>query len=116
MRGIVIHHRGGLRRAIEGRSGGRRLSVRPILAVPSPGGGITARPVCLVFEEGSRVIASSSRVLLMRGRRYPAVEHWFVLPDEAQGADTDPQAAGLSRAAHEPPPGAAHVVSGAVGG
>lgn len=106
MRGIVIHHRGGLRRAIEGRAGGRRLSVRPILAVPPAGGRVTSRPVCLVFEEGGRVIAKSSRVLLMRGRRYPAVEHWFVLPEEAPTADAAPQVSVLSPA---PPVRPAHL-------
>ena len=103
MKGIVIHHRGGLRRAIQGRASGYRLSVRPILAVPPVGGHITARPVCLVFEESGRVIAQSSRVLLMRGRRYPAVEHWFVLPEEALDADIAPPPSDLSRAAQVSP-------------
>ena len=83
MKGIVIHHRGGVRRRLEGRTGCDRLSVRPVLAPPPASGRITNRPAAFIFEEGSQVIAKSSRVLLVRGRRYPAVEHWFVLPEEA---------------------------------
>src|SRR3712207_8575845 len=44
------------------------------------------RSVTFVFYEGRRVIAKSPRVLVMRGRRYPDVEHWFILP-EAEGLD-----------------------------
>ena len=95
MRGIVIHHQRGIVRALRGRAGGLRLSVRPVLAVAPPGGAVTSRPVTFVFYEGRRVVAQSPRVLLMRGRRYPEVEHWFVLP-EAEG---QPAAAELSQAA-----------------
>ena len=80
MRGIVIHHQKGVVRALRGRAGGGRLSVRPVLAVP-PCGEMSSRPVTYVFYEGERVIATSSSVLLTRGRRYPGVEHWFVLPE-----------------------------------
>ena len=80
MRGIVIHHQKGVVRALSGRAGGGRLSVRPVLAVP-PSGEMSSRPVTYVFYEGERVIAQSPRVLLLRGRRYPDVEHWFVLPE-----------------------------------
>jgi hypothetical protein len=80
MRGIVIHHRKGVVRALSGRAGGGRLSVRPVLAVP-PSGEMSSRPVTYVFYEGERVIATSSSVLLTRRRRYPEVEHWFVLPE-----------------------------------
>ncbi len=82
MRGIVIHHAGGVRRSIEGRAKGPRLSVRPVLAPPPAGGRMSARPACFIFDDGGRVIAKSSRVLLARGRRYPGIEHWFVLPEE----------------------------------
>ena len=81
MIGIVIHHQKGVVRALRGRAGGRRLSVRPVLAVAPPRGEVCSRPVTYVFYEGERVIAQSPRVLLMRGRRYPEVEHWFVLPE-----------------------------------
>jgi hypothetical protein len=92
MRGIVIHHQRGVIRAFRSRAGGGRLSVRPVLAVP-PSGEISSRPVTYVFYEGERVIASSPRVLLMRGRRYPEVEHWYVLPE----AECRPAAAELSQ-------------------
>ena len=92
MRGIVIHHKNGIRRAIEGKSGQGRLSVRPILAVISPPGQTVVRPVSFVFYENERVIAHSSRVLLKSGRRYPGVEHWFVLPETPRQVTTaDPQ-------------------------
>ena len=84
MRGIVIHHPKGVFRALGGRAGGRRLSVRPVLAVAPPRGEVCTRPVTYVFYECGRVIASSPRVLLMGGRRYPEVEHWFVLPEAEQ--------------------------------
>ena len=81
MIGIVIHHPKGVVRTLGGRAGGGRLSVRPVLAVAPPRGQIASRPVTFVFYEGDQVIAESPRVLLMRGRRYPGVEHWFVLPE-----------------------------------
>jgi hypothetical protein len=84
MRGIVIHHENGIIRAIEGKATQGRLSVRPIPAVAPPRGKTAVRPVAFVFYEEGRVIAKSSRVLLTSGRRYPGVEHWFVLPEGAQ--------------------------------
>ena len=93
MRGIVIHHRRGVIRALSGRAGGGRLSVRPVLALP-PSGELSSRPVTYVFYEGERVIATSSSVLLTRGRRYPGVEHWFVLPEaECRPAAAEPSPA-----------------------
>lgn len=86
MRGIVIHHRGGIRRSTEGRAKGPRLSVRPVVAPPADGA-MSARPACFIFDDGGQVIAKSSRVLLMKGRRYPGVEHWFVLPEEGRPGD-----------------------------
>ena len=80
MKGIVIHHENGIRRAIEGKSTQGRLSVRPIPAVARRGEA-TVRLLSFVFYEEGRVIAKSSRVLLTRGRRYPDVEHWFVLAE-----------------------------------
>ena len=81
MKGIVIHYEDGLKRSLEGRTNGGALSVQPVQAVAPTGGVMRVRPLCLVFYEGGRVIAKSSRVLLMKGRRYPDVEHWFVLPE-----------------------------------
>ena len=92
MKGIVIHHQNGIRRAIEGKATQGRLSVRPIVAVAPPRGKAAARPLCFVFYEDGRVIAKSSRVLLTSGRRYPGVEHWFVLPEGVrQSTPADPQ-------------------------
>ena len=94
MNGIVIHHPEGVVRALGGRAGGGRLSVRPVLAVAPPRGEVASRPVTYVFYEGERVIAKSPRVLLMSGRRYPGVEHWFVLPE----AERHPVTVELSQA------------------
>ena len=92
MRGIVIHYENNIRRAIEGKVTQGRLSVRPILAVAPPQRETTARPLSFVFYEDGRVIAKSSRVLVTSGRRYPGVEHWFVLPEGVrQSAPADPQ-------------------------
>ena len=92
MKGIVIHHENGIRRSIEGKVTQGRLSVRPILAVAPPRGEATPRPLSFVFYEDGRVIAKSSRVLVKSGRRYPGVEHWFVLPEGVrQQTPADPQ-------------------------
>ncbi len=80
MNGIVIHFNGRIKRALQGRRNEGRLSVKPVMSVPPPGE-ITARPVFVVFYEDERLLACSSRVLLTRGRRFPGVEHWFVLPE-----------------------------------
>jgi hypothetical protein len=98
MIGIIIHHQGGVARALRGRAGGRRLSVRPVLAMTPPRGEVCPRPVTYVFYEGERIIANSPRVLLTRGRRYPGVEHWFVLPE----AECRPSAAEPSLASAAP--------------
>ena len=51
---------------------------------------MSASPVCFIIEDGGQGIAKSSRVLLTKGRRYPGVEHWFVLPEEGHpGEVTD---------------------------
>ncbi len=89
MKGIVVHYQGRVRRAVgEGRGKGR-LGVRVIYPVPAQhagaGHGINAaRPVCFVFELDGRVIASSRNVTLTKGRRYPEVEHWFVMPEHSR--------------------------------
>ena len=89
MKGIVIHYKHGIRRAVEGRTKAQTLSVQPIQALAPLGGKISVRPVSFVFYEGGRVIAKSSRVLLMMGRRYPDVEHWFVLPEMMRNTSPD---------------------------
>ena len=90
MKGIVLHFNGHIKRALQGRCNEGRLSVKPIMAVPPPGE-MTTRPVFVVFYEGERLIACSSRVLLTRGRRYPEVEHWFVLPECARHLEASEQ-------------------------
>jgi hypothetical protein len=84
MRGIIIHHRGSVRRALVGRRGEGRLSIKPIMSVVPPQGQSFARPIRFVFYDGNRQLAASSRVILLRGRRYQEVEHWFVLPESAE--------------------------------
>ncbi len=87
MKGIVLHFNGHIRRALSGRRTEGRLSAKPVMAV-SPPGEETARPIFVVFYEGERLLACSSRVLLSRGRRYPEVEHWFVLPEYERHVET----------------------------
>ncbi len=81
MKGIVIHSEGRIIRATNKNQNGRRLYVKPIMPVPAKLGDNSARPIRFVFFDGPRPIASSSRVVLMKGRRFPDVEHWFILPD-----------------------------------
>ncbi len=81
MKGIVIHSEGRILRATNGKNNKRQLSVRPVMPVPTKSGENLGRPIRFVFFDGPLPIASSSRVVLMKGRRYPDVEHWFVLPD-----------------------------------
>jgi len=80
MKGIVIHHQNGISRAIEGKTRRGRLSMRLIQAVAGAQEKSSSKPT-YVFYEDDRVIARSSRVLVLHGRRYPAVEHWFVLSE-----------------------------------
>ena len=87
MRGIVIHIGGRVRRSIGGRGNTGRLSVVPVMPAGITPSEVNARPVRFVFYDGDRQIASSSRVLLARGRRYPGVEHWFVLPEAERWAE-----------------------------
>lgn len=91
MRGTVIHCNGRVWRSLEGQSQRKRLSVIAVSATASfstPGEG-PRRPVLFSFRDGERQIGGSTRVLLKRGRRYPGVEHWFVLPDEGHRAGAD---------------------------
>lgn len=89
MRGIVVHSRGHFRRCLEGRNNEARLTVKAVMPVPPQGTGcLTAqsRPVHFLFYYGSHAFAGSKRVVLLKGRRYPDVEHWFILPDETECA------------------------------
>ena len=87
MQGIVIHMGGRVRRSIAGRGNTGRLSVVPLTRAGFTSSQTNARPVRFVFYEGGRQIASSSKVILARGRRYPGVEHWFVLPEAERWAE-----------------------------
>ena len=86
MRGLVVHYQGKVRRALEGRGNDSRLDVTVINPVPlseteAKLGRATQRPVYFVFHFDGRPFAASRNVKLTRGRRYPDVEHWFVLPE-----------------------------------
>jgi len=93
MEGIVIHYNGRIKRFLRGRDNDTRLDVRAVAPVQKPFAGpvlideprprnFGERPLYFVFTIDGRTIAASRRVSLMKGRRYPGVEHWFVLPDE----------------------------------
>ncbi len=93
MEGVVIHYNGRIRRFLRGRDNDTRLDVRAVTPVQKPFAGQAhikeprprdygERPLYFVFTIDGRTIAASRKVSLMKGRRYPGVEHWFVLPDE----------------------------------
>ena len=89
MKGIVIHYQGKIRRALEGRVSDGRLDVKTITPVPlrqeTVGVGCaTRRPVYFVFSFGEQRFAASQNVMLTKGRRYPDVEHWFVMAEPKQ--------------------------------
>jgi hypothetical protein len=89
MRGIVIHHKGKIWRALEGRVSIGRLAIDAITPVPLKQEGSSRdfsarRPLYYVFTIGGRTIAASKNVTLKKGRRYPHVEHWFVLSEFSQ--------------------------------
>ncbi len=93
MKGIVVHYQGKVRRRLEGQHNKGRLEVRVINPVPSGqaktvGGRAAQHPVYFVFEFDGRTIAASRNVTLAKGRRYPEVEHWFVMSDTAQQLHT----------------------------
>ena len=98
MNGIVLHFNGHLKRALQGRGNQDRLSVQPIMAIAPPGAPTTRRPVCVVFYAGARLLACSARVRLRRGRRYPEVEHWFVLPECERHLEASEQQAQAAQA------------------
>lgn len=86
MKGIVIHYKGKIWRALEGRVSIGRLAIDAIPPIPMKHGGTTRerparRPLYYVFTVGGRTIAASKKVTLIKGRRFPNVEHWFVLPE-----------------------------------
>lgn len=92
MKGIVIHHKGKLWRALEGRVNIGRLAIQAITPVPLKQEGMShesavRRPIYFVFSVGGRTIAAASNVTLKKGRRYPEVEHWFVPSELMQELD-----------------------------
>ncbi len=94
MQGVIIHYDGKIRRFLKGRENGTRLDVMAVTPVPKscetplhPGERLPRdfwqSPLCFVFSIDSKTFAVSRRVSLTKGRRYPEVEHWFVMPDES---------------------------------
>lgn len=86
MKGIVIHYKGKIWRALEGRVSIGRLAIEAIPPVPLKHEGTNRdcsarRPLYYVFTVAGRTIAASKNVTLKKGRRFPNVEHWFVLPE-----------------------------------
>ncbi len=88
MKGIVIHHQGKIWRSLEGRLSNGRLTIEAITSVPfikeGTSRGCARRPVYFVFRVEGRTFAASQNVTLRKGRRYPNVEHWFVLAESVQ--------------------------------
>lgn len=92
MKGIVIHHQGKIWRSLEGRVSTGRLAIETINSVPmtpkeSSRGCTVQRPVYFVFSLRGRTFAASQNVMLRKGRRYPDVEHWFVLSESRQNLE-----------------------------
>lgn len=89
MKGIVIHHQGKIWRALQGRNSVGRFAILAIAPVPlkqagTSRGGAVRRPVHFVFSVGARSLATSQNVTFRNGRRYPEVEHWFMMPESRQ--------------------------------
>ncbi len=83
MRGIVIHANGRFRRTLEGRNNEYQLRVEAVTSLPKIDTGGTSdatRPLHFIFYCDGKSFAGSRRVVLTTGRRYPNVEHWFILP------------------------------------
>ncbi len=91
MKGTVIHSRGHYRRFLEGRDNDGHLSVKAIMPVPQAGepSGSQSRPVYFVFYCDGKSFAGSQKVVLTKGRRYPDVEHWFILPNDVDERSID---------------------------
>ena len=88
MKGIVIHHQGKIWRSANiGRLAVKAITPVPLTREGTSRGGAVRRPVYFVFSIGGRTIAASQNVILRKGRRYPDVEHWFVLSDFRQNLE-----------------------------
>ncbi len=90
---IIIHYNGRMKRFLKGRDNDTRLDVQVVTAVQKtftgqahveerPTRDFGERPLYFVFTIDGRTIAASRKVSLKKGRRYPGVEPWLVLPDE----------------------------------
>ena len=87
MRGIVIHAKGHFRRTLEGRNNEYQLAAKAVTSLPKVDNGgrlHPSRPLYFIFYCDGKSFAGSRRVVLTTGRRYPNVEHWFILPAEIQ--------------------------------
>ncbi len=95
MQGVIIHYGGRIKRFLRGRENSARLGVTAVNPVPKscettphPGERLPRdfwqSPLHFIFTVDSKTFAASRRVSLTKGRRYPEVEHWFVLPDGPQ--------------------------------
>jgi hypothetical protein len=95
MQGVIIHYDGRIKRFLSGRENGARLGVLTVNPVPKsfetpphPGERLPRdfweNPLRFIFTVDGRAFATSRKVSLTKGRRYPEVEHWFVLSDEPQ--------------------------------
>ena len=95
MKGIVVHYQGRFRRALMGRTNEGQLEVRvanpvdPVSRQVEVDGLVLAirRPNYFVFNSDGQSFAASHNVSISMGRRYPEVEHWFVMPDSEQLLD-----------------------------
>ena len=95
MQGVIIHYDGKIKRFLKGRENDARLRVLTVNPLPKssetpphPGERLPRDfwqiPLRFIFTVDNRTFATSRKVSLMKGRRYPGVEHWFVMPDEPQ--------------------------------
>lgn len=87
MRGVVVHYEGRVIRCLTGRRNQGRLAVTAVMPVPTAGsveepvGTIPSRPLSFAFYVGGQLYATTRRVVITKGRKYPHVEHWFFYPD-----------------------------------
>ncbi len=81
MRGTVIHANGRFRRSLENLKNRGQLTVKAVTSLAPIGAGkpgTQLRPLYYAFYHDGKSFAGSPRVMLVKGRRYPNVEHWFI--------------------------------------
>lgn len=86
MKGTVVHCGGRFRRVIEGRSNNSQVKVEVQNSEPSSPAekereDQRSSPAHFTFYINGQSFAASQRVTLIKGRRYPQIEHWFVAAD-----------------------------------